>query len=116
MDNNIADQFAKMTKQMMDSMQELQEINEKTVQTLTEQQFANAKEFIKNSSDQIEKLGKAKTVEQAVSEQTKITADVSQMMLDNAQATMKVLTDSQGKLEALISRTIKESMKQKADT
>jgi hypothetical protein len=110
MDKNIADNFSKFTQNMMDSMQELQSINEKTLQTLTDQQFKSAQDFIKSGSEKIEQLGKAKTVEDAVSEQTKITASMSQMLLNNAQATMQVLTSGQKDLETLINKTVKENM------
>ncbi len=110
MDKNIAENFTKLTKNMMDSMKELQSINEKTLQDLTDQQFKSAQDFIKTSSEQMEQLGKSKTVEEAVSEQTKITSTMGQMMLDNAQATMKVLTAGQKELESLINKTVKENM------
>ena len=109
MDNKINAQFAKFTQDMMDSMKQLQTINEKTLQDLTDQQFKSAQDFITSSSEQMEKLGKAKTVEQAVSEQVKITSNMGQMMLSNAQATMQVLTSGQKELETLISKTVKET-------
>lgn len=109
MDKNISDNFSKFASNMMESMKELQSINEKTMQTLTEQQFAAAKDFIKTGTEQLEQLGKAKTVEEAVSEQAKITSSISQMILDNAQATMKTLTSGQKDLEALINKAVEEN-------
>ncbi|MBF0446194.1 MAG: phasin family protein [Magnetococcales bacterium] len=114
MDKNIAENFSKFTETMMDSMKKLQTINEETMQSLTSQQFKTAQEFVKTTSEQMEKLGKSKTVEEAVTEQTKITSTVGQMMLDNAQATLEVLTKSQKELENLISTTVKENMEPKA--
>ncbi|MBF0383339.1 MAG: phasin family protein [Magnetococcales bacterium] len=114
MDKNIADNFSKLAENMMDSMKKLQTINEETLQSLTSQQFKTAQEFIKTSSEQMEKLSKSKTVEEAVTEQTKITSTMGQMMLDNAQATMAVLTKGQKELENLISTTVKQNMEQKS--
>jgi phasin family protein len=109
MDQKVTDNFAKLASNMMESMKDLQAINEKTMQDLTNQQFKSAQDFIKTSSGQMEQLGKAKTVEEAVSEQTKITSTMGQMMLDSAQATMQVLNKSQKELEVLISKTVKEN-------
>ncbi|MBF0447740.1 MAG: phasin family protein [Magnetococcales bacterium] len=114
MDNKIAEQLTSLTKNMMESMKELQTINEKTMQNLTDQQFKTAQSFVKTSTEQLELLGKAKSVEQAVSEQVKITSTIGQMMLDNAQATMKVLTAGQKDLEELITKTVKANMDDKA--
>ncbi|MBF0359122.1 MAG: phasin family protein [Magnetococcales bacterium] len=113
MDQNIAENFAKFTENMMDSMQKLQEINEKTLKELTSQQFQSAQDFIKTGSEQIEQLGKSKTVEEAVSEQTKITSTMGKMVLDSAQATMEVLTNGQKDLENLIKTAVKDGMKSK---
>lgn len=115
MDKSMMDQFTKFTGRMMDSMKALQSINEKTMQDLTDQQFRSAQAFIKTGTEQLERLGKARSVEEAISEQAKITSTIGQMMLDNAQATMKVLTKGQKELETLITDTVKENMKPKAD-
>ena len=114
MDKNITENFSKFAESMMDSMKKLQNINEETMQSLTSQQFKTAQDFITYSTEQMEKLGKSKTVEEAVSEQGKITSSMGQMMLDNAQATMEVLTKGQKELESLISTTVKENMEPKA--
>ena len=113
MDKNIADNFTKLAENMVSSMKELQTINEKTLQDLTDQQFKTAQDFITSSSEQMEQLGKAKTVEEAVSEQAKITSSLGQMMLNNAQATMQVLTKGQKDLESLITKSVKENMESK---
>ncbi|MBF0455764.1 MAG: phasin family protein [Magnetococcales bacterium] len=110
MDNKIADQFTNFAKNMMDSMKELQAINEKTLQDLTNQQFKTAQDFISSSSEQMEQMSKAKTVEQAVSEQARITSSMGKLVLDNAQATMQVLTNGQKELESLINKAVKENM------
>jgi phasin family protein len=110
MDQNIADNFTKFAENMMDSMQKLQAINEKTMQDLTSQQFQSAQDFIKTGSEQIEKLGKSKTVEDAVTEQTKITSTMGKMVLDSAQATIAVLNSGQKDLENLIKTAVKEGM------
>jgi hypothetical protein len=110
MDNKVTENLTNFAKNMMDSMKQLQSINEKTMQDLTDQQFKAAQDFIKSSSDQMEQLGKAKTVEEAVSEQAKITSNMGQMMLDSAQANLKVLTAGQKELETLISSTVSENL------
>ncbi len=114
MDNNIAENFSKFAEDMMGSMQKLQAINEKTMKDLTSQQFQTAQDFIKTGSEQMEQLGKAKTVEEAVSEQTKITSTMGKMVLDSAQATMEVLTIGQKDLETLIKTAVQEGMDKKA--
>jgi phasin family protein len=80
------------------------------LQDLTDQQFKSAQNFIKTSSEKMEQLGKSKTVEEAVSEQAKITSTMGEMMLSNAQATMQVLTKGQKELETLINKSVKENM------
>lgn len=110
MDNAFAEQFSKYTKTMMDSVKELQSINEKTLQQLTEQQFKSAQTFIQTSSEQLEKLSQVKSVEEAINEQAKITSEIGEMMMANAQETMKVLSTGQKELEALISKAVKENL------
>ncbi|MEO5347351.1 MAG: phasin family protein [Magnetococcus sp. YQC-9] len=107
MDNNkVADRMTELTKRMMDSINDLQKINDRTVQELTKQQLEAAEGFITAGARQLKDLSSAKTIQEAVSTQADIASNLGKMMVDNAKRTMEVLTQSQNELKSLIDKNI----------
>ncbi|MBF0212633.1 MAG: phasin family protein [Magnetococcales bacterium] len=107
MDNNkVAERMTDLTKKMMDSISDLQRINDRTVQELTKQQLEAAEGFITAGAKQLKDLSSAKTIQEAVSTQADIATNLGKMMVDNAKRTMDVLTQGQNELKVLIEKNI----------
>ena len=112
MDKKIAEQVADITRRMVVSVTNLQKVNERTMKELAKQQVGAAEAFVSAGSKQLKGLSKLKTVQDVVSAQADVAAEVGQMMVDNAKQTIELLSRSQDELKKLIEQDVNDIVEQ----
>ena len=106
MDTKYVDQMTKMTKNLLDSMAELQEINSRTVQTLAKQQLQAAEEYMNAGSDNIKSLADVKDLKEAMNKQVNLATEMGEMMKNQAKETMDVLNGAKSDLDTLVEKNV----------
>ncbi|MBF0460645.1 MAG: phasin family protein [Magnetococcales bacterium] len=112
MDKKVAEQVADVTRKMVNSIAGLQKVNERTMKELAKQQVSAAESFVSVSSKQIKGLGGLKSVQDVVSAQADLVAEVGKLMVDSARQTMDLLSRSQEELKDLIEQDLNEIVEQ----
>ncbi|MBF0446714.1 MAG: phasin family protein [Magnetococcales bacterium] len=112
MSNNLVEQISGITNQMLSVANNLQKINNDTVQSLVSRQFSDMESFLSTSTRQFQELSQIKTPEEAVSAQLKIANEIGESMKARTQENIDVLTKSQAQLETLVQDEIKALIEQ----
>lgn len=108
MDKKIAEQMMEMTKSALDSMLRLQEINDRTVQSLAKKQLETVSNCMQNGVKRIKATGDAKDAQSAVSSQADLASELGLLMIDHAKETMDILNKSKKDLSDLMENNLKK--------
>lgn len=108
MDNNFADQMNKMGESMLNALTTLQKINDKTVQSLTQQQFDAAESYMSVGARQMKALSQANDPQDAFSTQVELTTELGKLMQDHTKRAVDILQQGKSELDALIEKNITE--------
>lgn len=106
MDTKYVDQMTQMTKSLLDSMTELQEINARTVQTLAKQQLSAAEEFMNVGAEGVKGLAQTQDVKEALNQQVNLATEMGEMMKSKAKETMEVLNGAKTDLDTLVEKNL----------
>ncbi|MEO5349487.1 MAG: phasin family protein [Magnetococcus sp. YQC-3] len=112
MDGKITEQVVELNRKMMNSIAEMQKINERAMRGLAEQQVNAAESFVSVSSKQIKGMGNLTSVQDVVAAQSSIVTELGKMMVGNAKQTMDLLSRSQEELQALIKQNLGDMVEQ----
>lgn len=110
MSTTLSDQMSAATKEVMDSMMKLQEINDRTVQSLAKQQLEVVESYMTTGVKQIKAISETKDAKDALSAQADMAAELGNMLLGKAKQTMEVLTESRKELTDLMENNMKKFM------
>ncbi|MBF0368395.1 MAG: phasin family protein [Magnetococcales bacterium] len=108
MENKIPEQMTAMTKNVLDAMLRLQEINDRTLRTLAEQQLEVAGSCMEAGVKKMKETGEVKDVKQAVSTQAELASELGELMINHARKTMSVLTESKDELNSLVEKNVND--------
>ena len=112
MDGKLTAQVADINKKMVNSITELQKINERTMKDLAKQQVNAAESFVSVSSRQIKGMGNLTSVQDVINAQMDTASELSKMMVENAKQTMDLLSRSQEELKVLIEQNLNDISEQ----
>ncbi len=104
----ITKKMTEMTRMMIDSITELQKINDATVRELAKQQLDAIEGFNTAGSRQLDELAAAKSPKELLAVQTEIAAQVAKDMKANTQRAMEVLLTGQKELKTFMEKNIKD--------
>lgn len=110
MENKIAEQMMELTKNTFQAMLKLQEINDRTMQTLAKQQLDTVNNCMKTGVKQLKAAGDAKNVKDAVANQTELASELSEMLVSHAKQSMDILNQSKSDLTELVNSNMKQFM------
>ena len=112
MDGKLTAQVADINKKMVNSITELQKINERTMKDLAKQQVNAAESFVSVSSRQIKGMGNLTSVQDVINAQMDTASELGKMMVENAKQTMDLLSRSQEELKVLIEQNLNDISEQ----
>lgn len=104
----ITKRMTEMTRLMIDSITELQKINDNTVRELAKQQLEAIEEFNTSGSRQLDELSAAKSPKELLATQTEIASEVAKDMKANALRAMEVLVQGQKELKTFLDKNVQQ--------
>ncbi|MBF0126754.1 MAG: phasin family protein [Magnetococcales bacterium] len=110
--DEITKKMTETTRMMIDSIAELQKINDATVRALAKQQLEAIEEFNSVSSRQLDALGDVKNPKDLIAIQAKIAAEVAEDLKSNTVRALEVLNQGQSELKAFLDRNVRALMEQ----
>lgn len=108
MDKKFAENMSKMSEGMLNALTTLQKINDKTVQSLTQQQFDAAESFMNVGARQMKSIGQANDPQEAYASQVEMTSELGKLMQDHTKRAVDILMQSKNELDSLIEKNIGE--------
>ncbi|MBF0427558.1 MAG: phasin family protein [Magnetococcales bacterium] len=106
--DKITKKMTEMTRLMIDSITELQKINDNTVRELAKQQLDAIEEFNATGARQLDELASAKSAKELLTTQTEIAAEVAKDMKANAMRAMEVLSQGQKELKTFLDKNVQQ--------
>ncbi|MBF0459873.1 MAG: phasin family protein [Magnetococcales bacterium] len=104
----ITKKMTDTTRMMIDSIAELQKINDATVRALAKQQLDAIEEFNSVGSKRLEELTSAKTPKELLNTQTKMAAEMAKDLKSSTVRAIEVLTQGQKELKAFLEKNVKD--------
>ena len=102
--------MAEITRKMMEPVTALQQINERALRETNQRQMETLDGIIGMGTKQAKGLSDAKNVQDVVSAQAELVADLSSMALKNAKWSMERITQGQDELAALMEKSVNRMM------
>jgi hypothetical protein len=107
MDNKIAEQMTGISSQILNTIDTLQQINNKAVQSLVSKQLTGIEDLISSSSRQMQDFAQVKTPEEAVAVQLKIVNEMSEAIETHAKGNIELFNESREQMEDLVKTEVK---------
>lgn len=100
-------QWSELNKGAMSSIKELGEINTKTLTRLAQCQMEMVNVYMENGAKQLQAFSEVKGVQDVVSVQSKVFAEMNKKLIENAQQTATILADAKSELTSWVEKGMK---------
>ncbi|MBF0285797.1 MAG: phasin family protein [Magnetococcales bacterium] len=107
MDPKMTEKMTEITKSAFDSMIKLQKINDEALQKLAKRQMETANSCMQAGVKHFKAMGDSKDVKDASASQASLTAEMGELLMAHASATMEVFNSSKDELSQLMENNIK---------
>ena len=98
MQNDMIQQWTKLNKATMDAIKELGEINTNAMTRLAQRQMEMVNLYMEGGAKQMEALSDAKGIQDVVTAQSHLFADINEKLMENARQTVDDIVDVKTKL------------------
>ena len=105
MDNKMIENWQEYSKSAMASAKELEAINTRVVEQLTAKQMEIANAMFETSTRYVSTVTEVKGYQELLAEQTRITTDFNETMIDAARATADILNESRDAYQAWMEKS-----------
>ena len=102
MNNDVVRQISGITNQILNTTFNLQKVNNDTAQSLDSQQISGVENLISTSTRHIKEFAQAKSIEEAVLTQVRVSNEVREMSAVQTEGNIAILNDSWNQLETMI--------------
>ncbi|MGH8478113.1 MAG: phasin family protein [Gammaproteobacteria bacterium] len=106
MQNEILDQWATVSRQALESMKELGQINERILARMTEQQQQILSACLEATSLELQMMGGVKDPRDLVAQQTELVSRYSSKFIDIVRSTNDLLTECRSELNAWVEKGV----------
>ncbi|MBF0628270.1 MAG: phasin family protein [Magnetococcales bacterium] len=106
--DKITKKMTDMTRLMLDSITELQKINDNTVRELAKHQLDAIEEFNTSGARQLDHLAGAKSPKDLLAAQTEIASEMAKDMRANTMRAMEILTQGQKELKSFLEKNVQQ--------
>ncbi|MBF0340748.1 MAG: phasin family protein [Magnetococcales bacterium] len=106
--DKITKKMTDMTRLMLDSITELQKINDNTVRELAKHQLDAIEEFNTSGARQLDQLAAAKSPKDLLATQTEIASEMAKDMRTNTMRAMEILTQGQKELKSFLEKNVQQ--------
>ena len=115
MDNKVFEQFGVFGKNFTDSAKELEAINTKILEKISQKQMDLMNSAVETSSKFAGLVGETKDYQELVGEQTKIATEYSEKLVTAARETFEILAESQKEYQAWFEAGVKTASESAAN-
>ncbi len=98
MQNDILKNIETLNKAAIESAKRLGDINMRTFEKLAQRNLEAAADYLNGSVQQLKLMGEAKDVQSAVTEQTRLSTELNEKLVEHAKKTAEVLTEVKSEL------------------
>ena len=106
MQNEILDQWAMVSRQALESMKELGQINERILTRMTEQQQQILSACLEATSLELQMMGGAKDPKDLLAKQAEVVSQYSNKFVDIVRSTNDLLADCRSELSAWMEKGV----------
>jgi phasin family protein len=100
MQNELIQQWTELNKAAMAAIKELGEINTKAMTRLTQRQMDMVNLYMEGGAKQLEALTQSKGMQEVISAQSRLFAELNEKLMENARQTIEVLADVKAELSS----------------
>lgn len=102
----VTDTMVEMTRNVLENMMKLQEINDRTVQQLAQKQFEAAGDYMSTGVRRLKTLRDAKDLKDALATQAELATELRDKMISHSQKSLDVLNASKEEMNQVMQSSI----------